>query len=64
MTLDEIKRAIAQLSPEDRAALRAWLTQGDGGNNKPPSGEETTATKLGRLTGRAIADVRKRLNEG
>jgi hypothetical protein len=62
MTLEEIQQAIARLSPEDRAKLRLWLAefearQGEHGES------ETTASKLGRLAGRAVADVRKRMRE-
>ena len=68
MTLDEIKRAIAKLSTEERAALRTWLAQAEAGFSemKPapePERDNPTATKLGRLTGRAFADIRKRWRE-
>ncbi len=62
MTLDDIQQAIAKLSPEDRAELRAWLAQLDAvqGDHGEP---ETKASKLGRLAGRAVADFRKRMRE-
>jgi hypothetical protein len=67
MTLDEIKEAIANLSPEELAQLRVWLAQ-FGSSEAPaeptPNAEaETPASKFGRLAGRAVADIRKRMRE-
>jgi hypothetical protein len=62
MTLEDIEQAIAKLSPEDRAKLRLWLDEfeaGEAEHHEP----KTTASKLGRLAGRAVADVRKRMRE-
>jgi hypothetical protein len=61
MTLDDIKQAIAKLSPEDRATLRLWLTEFEAGQGAHEP--ETTASKWGRLAGRAVADVRKRMRQ-
>ncbi|MFL5094855.1 MAG: hypothetical protein ACJ8ES_06090 [Xanthobacteraceae bacterium] len=69
MTLDEIKEAIANLSPGELAELRAWLAQFAVGTSEPPpepapdSQAETPASKFGRLAGRAVADLRKRIRE-
>ena len=62
MTLDDIQQAIAKLSPEERAKLRLWLAELEVGQaeRREPN---TTASKLGRLAGRAVADVRKRIRE-
>lgn len=62
MTLDDIQQAIANLSPEDRAKLRAWLAQLEA-QQAEHSEPETKASKLGRLAGRAVADLRKRMRE-
>jgi hypothetical protein len=62
MTLQEIQQAIAKLSPEDRGKLRLWLAEleaGQGGREP-----ETSASKWGRIAGRAVADLRKRVREG
>jgi hypothetical protein len=63
MTLDEIKQAIATLSHDERARLRVWLAEFDA----PPPEQETepasTAEKLGRIAGKALADFRKRMRE-
>ena len=64
MPLADIQRAIAALPREDRARLGAWLAQLDAGAAaRPDAPDETTATRLGRLAGRTLADVRKRLRE-
>jgi hypothetical protein len=62
MTLEDIQRAIAALSPEARAKLRLWLAEfeAEQAEHREP---ETNASKLGRLAGRAVADFRKRMRE-
>jgi hypothetical protein len=60
MTLEDIQQAIATLSSEDRAKLRLWLAEFEAGKGEY-SEPETTASKLGRLAGRAVADMRKRM---
>jgi|GEM_PF-5881098 len=62
MTLEDIQRAIVKLSPADRAALRRWLIELEAGTGERAEAE-TRASKLGRLAGRAVADIRKRLRE-
>jgi hypothetical protein len=62
MTLEEIQHAIAKLSPEDRRKLRVWLAEFATGQAEHRE-EGTTASKLGRLAGRAVADLRKRMRE-
>jgi hypothetical protein len=63
MTLDEIKQAIATLSADERARLRVWLAEFDAGPPEQGAEPASTAEKLGRLTGRAFADFRKRMRE-
>jgi hypothetical protein len=54
-------RAVAKLSPEERAKVRIWLAEFEAGQaDREP---ETTASKWGRLAGRAVADFRKRMRE-
>lgn len=59
MTLAEIQAAILNLSADDRARLQAWLNE----VRAKELGDETAATKLGRMAGRAFADLRKRVRE-
>jgi hypothetical protein len=60
MTLEDIQQAIAKLSPEDRRKLRLWLAELEPGQAEHRE-DVTTASKLGRLAGRAVADLRKRM---
>ena len=62
MTLQDIQHAIAELSAEDRAKLRLWLAKFEAGQVEDLEAE-TTASKVGRLAGRAVADIRKRMRE-
>ena len=62
MTLEDIQQTIAKLAPEDRAKLRLWLAKFEA-EQAEHRDHETTASKLGRLAGRAVADVRKRMRE-
>ena len=62
MTLEDIQQTIAKLSPEDRAKLRLWLAKFEA-ERAEHRDHDTTASKLGRLAGRAVADVRKRMRE-
>ncbi|HEU0059400.1 MAG TPA: hypothetical protein VFR19_05950 [Hyphomicrobiaceae bacterium] len=62
MTLEDIQQAIAKLSPEDRRQLRQWLAE-FGAEHTEHREQDTAATKLGRLAGRAVADLRKRMRE-
>jgi hypothetical protein len=55
MTLEDVQQAIAKLSPEDRRKLR--LAEFEDGQAERRE-HETTASKLGRLAGRAVADFR------
>jgi hypothetical protein len=59
MTQAEIQAAILKLSADERARLHAWLTE----IRNKELGEETTATRLGRMAGKAFADIRKRVKE-
>jgi hypothetical protein len=69
MTLEEIKRAIADMPPDEIAKLRAWLAQLEAGRferkaeSEPNAEPDTPASKFGRLAGRAVADFRKRLRD-
>jgi hypothetical protein len=67
MTLDQIKRAIGNLSSEDLAELRAWVAQfrrsAPQADPAPDEPVETPASKFGRLAGRAVADFKKRMRD-
>ncbi len=59
MTLEEIEEAVLRLSPADLAKFRRWFAEFESGMAAPNTGG-ATATKLGRLAGRAFAEIRKR----
>jgi hypothetical protein len=63
MTVEDIQEAILRLRPEELAKLRVWLAEFEHGMPPPKLVPETTATKLGRIAGRAFADFRKRARE-
>ena len=63
MTVEEIEEAILRLPPEELTRLRVWFAEFETGMPPPKIVQETTATKLGRLAGRAIADFRKRTRQ-
>lgn len=62
MSLEDIEEAILRLSPGDLAKFRRWFAEFESGVPKP-NNLEATANKLGRLAGRAMAELRKRSRE-
>ena len=62
MTVEDIEEAILRLPPAELARFRAWYAEFQAGRTTPRF-EEATASKLGRLAGRAIADFRKRMRQ-
>jgi hypothetical protein len=63
MTVEEIAEAIAELPPDQFARLRRWFTAFEAGRADHAKELASTATKLGRLAGRAFAELKKRANE-
>ena len=63
MTAEDIEEAILKLPPDELAKFRVWFTEFESGMAAPKVQQETTASRLGRLAGRAIADFRKRARE-
>ncbi len=62
MRVEDIEEAILKLSPDELARFRRWFAKFESGM-APPKAEEVTAVKLGRLAGRALAELRKRTGE-
>jgi hypothetical protein len=62
MRVEDIEEAILKLSPDDLAKFRRWFAEFQSGM-APPKIPEATAEKLGRLAGRAFAEIRKRVRE-
>lgn len=62
MKVEDLEEAILKLPPEDLAKFRRWFAQFESGM-APPKPPEAAAVKLGRLAGRAFAEIRKRSRE-
>jgi hypothetical protein len=63
MRVEEIAEAIAKLRPEELARFRRWFTAFESGRTDHAEELDSTATKLGRLAGRAFAELKKRAKE-
>jgi hypothetical protein len=59
MKVEEIAEAIAKLPPDQLSRFR-WFTAFEEGRTDHAKELDSTATKLGRLTGRAFAELKKR----
>jgi hypothetical protein len=57
---DEVAQAVSKLSPDELARFRAWFKEFDAAASAKTFDIESTATKLGRLAGRTLAEFRKR----
>jgi hypothetical protein len=63
MTVEDIEEAILRLPPAELAKFRAWFAEFEAGRVNKKSEPEDTASRLGRIAGRTLADFRKRLRE-
>ena len=63
MKVEEIAEAIAKLPPDQLARFRRWFTAFEAGRGDHVKELDSTATKLGRLAGRAFAELKKRGTE-
>ena len=63
MKVEEIAEAIAKLPPNQLARFRRWFTAFETGRADHAQELDSTATKLGRLAGRAFAELKKRTKE-
>jgi hypothetical protein len=58
MTREDIQKAIAELSPDELSRFRAWFKHFEE-THLEQFQEETTATRLGRVAGKMVAEWRK-----
>jgi len=63
MKVEEIAEAVAKLPPDQLARFRRWFTAFEAGRADHAKELDSTATKLGRLAGRAFAELKKRGKE-
>ena len=63
MTAEDIEEAILRLSPHELAKFRAWFADFEAGRVHTKTEPEATASRIGRIAGRAFADIRKRIRE-
>ena len=63
MKVEEIAEAIAKLPPDELARFRRWFVAFEAGRADHAQELDSTATKLGRLAGRAFAELKKRGTE-
>ena len=61
--VEEIAEAVVKLPPDQLVRFRRWFTAFEAGRTDHAEELDSTATKLGRLAGRAIAELKKRANE-
>jgi hypothetical protein len=58
MKVEEIAEAVANLPPDQLARFRRWFTAFEAGRDNHAEELESAATKLGRLAGRAFAELK------
>jgi hypothetical protein len=60
MKVEEIAEVVAKLPPDQLARFHRWFTAFEAGRSDHAEELDSTATKLGRLAGRAFAELKKR----
>ena len=63
MKVEEIAEAVAKLPPDQLARFRRWFTAFEAGRTDHAEELGSAATKLGRLAGRAFAELKRRAKE-
>ena len=63
MKVEEIAEAVAGLPPDQLARFRRWFTEFEAGRTDHAEEFGSAATKLGRIAGRAFADLKRRAKE-
>jgi hypothetical protein len=58
MKVEEIAEAVAKLPPDQLARFRRWFTAFEAGRTNHAEELDSPATKLGRLAGRAFAELK------
>ena len=63
MKVEEIAEAVANLPPDQLARFRSWFTAFEARSHNHAEELDSAATKLGRLAGRAFAELKRRAKE-
>jgi hypothetical protein len=63
MKVEEIAEVVAKLPPDQLARFRRWFIAFEAGHSDHAKELDSTATKLGRFAGRALAELKKRAKE-
>ena len=63
MKVEDIAEAVARLPPDELARFRRWFTAFEAGRTDHAAELDSTATKLGRFAGRALAELKKRTGD-
>jgi hypothetical protein len=63
MKVEDIAEAVAKLPPDELARFRRWFTAFEAGRTDHADELDSTATKLGRFAGRALAELKKRTKD-
>ena len=60
MKVEDIAEAVVKLPPDQLARFRRWFTAFEAGRTDHAAELDSAATKLGRLAGRAFAELKRR----
>jgi hypothetical protein len=63
MKVEEIAEAVARLPPDQLARFRRWFIAFEAGRTNHAEELDSSATKLGRVAGRAFAELKRRARE-
>ena len=63
MKVEEIAEAVAKLPPDQLTRFRRWFTAFEAGRTDHAKELDSRATKVGRLAGRAVAELKNRAKE-
>ena len=63
MKVEEIAEAVVKLPPDQLARFRRWFTAFEAGRTNHAEELDSAATKLGRLAGRAVAELKRRAKD-
>ena len=63
MKVEDIAEAVAKLPPDELARFRRWFSAFEAGRIDHTDELNSTATKLGRFAGRALAELKKRTRD-